>query len=233
MREIICEQGSAQWLEARLGKITASRIVDVMGKLKNGGENADRRGYRMELIAERLTRRTKNHFVTPAMAWGSEMEAFARAEYEIEQDVMVNTAGFVLHPHLDFAGASPDGLVGNDGGLEIKAPETTTYLKWLFDEGVVPAEHRPQMYWNMVCCERQWWDFQAYEPRLEDGLKKSFTRRLPRDEEICQQIEAEVIIFNGEVEQGVEFARRVLAETPSHRRSSLDELMAMAGELIP
>lgn len=198
MRVIDCEQGSAQWLDARRGKITASRIADVLDTLKKGGEGASRRNYRIELLAERLSGRSEDHYVSPEMAWGTEYEAIARASYEVERDAMVDQLGFVLHPTLDYAGSSPDGLVGADGGVEIKCAKTTTHIKWMLAGGV-PEEHQAQCLWNMLCCERQWWDFISYDPRLPDGLKM-FIVRMNRDGARIAQIEDAVIQFNGELE---------------------------------
>jgi hypothetical protein len=199
VREIICDQGSAQWLQARVGKLTASRMVEVMSMLKKGGEGADRRNYRIEIITERITERANEHYISRDMERGSELEPLARSAYEMAQQVLVETAGFVLHPTLDYLGASPDGLVGNDGGMEIKCPRDTTHVRWLTD-GIVPMEHRPQMYTNMLCCEREWWDFCSFSPYF-----KPFIVRLPRDEGEIRKIEEESARFNEEVEAGIRF----------------------------
>lgn len=201
MRTIKCKQGSAEWLEARRGKITASRIADVLAILKKGGEGADRRNYRIEQIAERLSGRSEDHYVSPEMEWGTEFEPMARAAYEIATESMVDTVGFVLHPTLDYAGSSPDGLVGEDGGLELKCPKTTTHIKWLMG-GTVPEEHQAQCLWNMACCERQWWDFMSFDPRMPEGMKV-FIVRMNRDAERIAAIEAEVAKFNDEVEAAI------------------------------
>ena len=201
MRIIKCVQGSAEWLDIRRGKITASRIADVLAVLKKGGEGAARRNYRIEQIAERLSGRSEDHYVSPEMEWGTEFEPIARSAYEIATESMVDTVGFVLHPTFDFAGSSPDGLVGDDGGLELKCPKTTTHIKWLMDGGV-PEEHQAQCLWNMICCERQWWDFMSYDPRMPEG-RKIFIVRMNRDEARIAEIEAEVSKFNDEVEAAI------------------------------
>lgn len=236
MRIVNCEQGSAEWLQLRCGKITASRICDVLAMLKRGGEGAERRNYRVDIVAERLSGRTEDHYVSPEMAWGSEYEALARAEYEMETGAMVETVGFVLHPIYDYAGSSPDGLVGNDGGIEIKAPKTTTHIKWLL-EGKVPEEHQPQMLWNMLCTQRDWWDFVSYDPRLPDGLKL-FIARMQWDHQRGEDVAAAVIQFNSEVEEVVSFLRRRVKERPAppvDTRTDLEQLYAMidAKELTP
>jgi len=236
MRVIKCKQGTAEWLDARRGKITASRIADVMDFLKKGGEGASRRNYRIELMAERLTGRSEDHYVTPEMAWGSEYESRARAAYEVATDVMVDQIGFALHPTFDFAGASPDSLVGTDGGLEIKCPKTSTHLKWMMADAV-PEEHQGQMFWNMLCCEREWWDFVSYDPRLPKGLQ-IFTKRLERDDVQIAKIEEAVAAFNDEVEVALKpLQERVIPEpTPvvdtRSEREQLNELMDRM-ELVP
>jgi putative phage-type endonuclease len=236
MRVIKCKQDTAEWLDARRGKVTASRIADVMDFLKKGGEGASRRNYRIELMAERLTGRSEDHYVSPEMAWGSEYESRARAAYEVSTGVMVDQVGFVLHPIFDYAGASPDSLVGEDGGLEIKCPKTSTHLKWMM-AGEVPEEHQGQMYWNMLCCEREWWDFVSYDPRLPRGLQ-IFTKRLERDEACINQIEEAVVAFNSEVEAALKPLQTLVISEPMPKvdtRSSLEQLNEMLDrmEMIP
>lgn len=234
MRVIKCKQGSAEWLNARRGKITASRIADVMDVLKKGGEGASRRKYRIELMAERLTGRSEDHYISPEMMWGSEYEGMARAAYEVANDVMVDQVGFVLHPTLDFTGASPDSLVGKDGGLEIKCPKTSTHLKWMM-AGWVPEEHEGQMFWNMLCCDRDWWDFVSYDPRLPKGLQV-FTQRLMRDEEEIAKIQDAVVAFNEEVEASLTPLRALVIPEPTpivDTRSAYEQAMDAVGELIP
>lgn len=236
MRVIKCQQGSAEWLDVRRGKITASRIADVMDRLKKGGEGASRRNYRTELLAERLSGWSEDHYVSPEMEWGNEYEKHARAAYEIANDVMVDRVGFVLHPVFDFAGSSPDGLVDTDGYVEFKCPKTTTHLKWM-QAGVVPEEHQDQCLFNMRCEERSWADFVSYDPRLPDGLK-IFIARMERDDKRIAEIESEVIQFNEEVEFAVAQLRKKVVERPAppvDTRSDFDQLMAMmdAQELVP
>jgi putative phage-type endonuclease len=243
MRVIKCEQNTAEWLEIRRGKITASRICDVMAvltrKSKNGvaGEPAAARiKYRTELMAERTTGRVPDHFVTPAMAWGHEYEGRARDAYEIAAGVMVEKVGFILHPTLDFAGASPDSLVGNNGGLEIKCPLMTTHLEWM-EAGVVPEEHRDQMQFNMLCAEREWWDFMSFDPRQQEG-GKVFVRRLERDEKRIAEIEEQVVSLHADVDRVIEAMGLSVYSPPARvvdTRSDYDQLMAMIDqqEMVP
>lgn len=198
---------SDAWLKSRIGKITASRLVDVTSKLakksKNGeagDPSAKALGYKMELVSERLTNVASKHHVTEAMEHGTEYEPMARAVYEMSFDLMVDRIGFALHPTLDYSGASPDALVGKDGLLEIKCPETDTHLEWMM-AGDVPEKHKPQMLWNMVCCERNWCDFMSFDPRIEDPELQSFCVRLDFDQALADKYTAEVVKFNSEIEE--------------------------------
>ena len=197
MRIFDCEQNSAEWIWARTGRITASRMGDLMATLKRGGEAASRRDYRAELIAERLTGKTEDRYLSKEMQFGIEQEPFARTAYEIRTENMVDQAGFVFHPRLDFSGASPDGLIGQDGGLELKCPKTTTHLAYMAT-GAVPEEYQHQMLWNMACAEREWWDFASFDPRLPEKLRL-FIVRMPREEARIDEMEREVLKLNSEV----------------------------------
>src|ERR1700733_13602116 len=236
-------QGSAAWLQARIGLVTASRIKDVLAVLtrasKNGkaGEPAAARiAYRAELVAERLSGRSEDHYVSPEMDHGTEYEPIARSAYEIATGTMVDTVGLVYHPTMPFSGASADGLVDDEGAVEIKAPKTTTHLRWI-QAGIVPEEHQDQCLWVMACCERQYLDFISYDPRLPDGLK-IFIVRMERDEERIKMIEQEVASFNAEVEAACNALRsrvRTSPPAPIDTRSDFDQLIAMIDreELVP
>jgi putative phage-type endonuclease len=197
VRTIDCEQGSGAWLAARAGRITASRVADCLAYTKKGDETQKRADYRVELVAERLSGLAVEKYVTFAMKEGTRLEPMARTEYELVNDVMCDSVGFALHPAMEFSGASPDGLVGKDGGVEIKCPTRTTHVEYLM-AGVVPPEYEPQMVWNMVCCERQWWDFISYCPDFPEPLNR-FIVRLHRDEGRIDVIDREVRKFNAEV----------------------------------
>lgn len=228
-------QGSAAWLQARIGVITASRMKDVMDYLKKGGEGAGRRNYRTELIAERLSGRCEEHYVSPEMDHGTEYEPIARSAYEIANDVMVDTVGLVYHPTMTFTAASADGLVDEDGAVEIKAPKSTTHLKWLLS-GIVPEEHQEQCLWVMACCERQWIDFISYDPRLPEGLR-IFIVRMERDEERIAAMEAEVLKFHEEVEAACSALRTRVVAQPApavDTRTPFEQLEAMIdAEIVP
>jgi hypothetical protein len=171
---------------------------DLMATLKRGGEAASRRDYRAELIAERLTGKTEDRYLSKEMQFGIEQEPFARTAYEIRTESTVDQAGFIFHPRLDFSGASPDGLIGQDGGLELKCPKTTTHLAYIA-AGAVPKEYQHQMLWNMACAEREWWDFASFDPRLPEKLRL-FIVRMPRDEARIGEIEREVLKLNSEIQ---------------------------------
>jgi hypothetical protein len=169
-----------------------------MATLKRGGEAASRRDYRAELIAERLTGKAETRYVSKEMRHGSEQEPFARTAYEIRTENIVDQVGFVFHPRLDFSGASPDGLIREDGGLELKCPKTTTHLAYMA-AGIVPKEYEYQMLWNMACAEREWWDFASFDARLPEKLRL-FVVRMPRDEVRIGEIEREVMTLNNEID---------------------------------
>ena len=202
-----CVQGTQDWFDARNGRVTASRIKHVTNYLKQTKaeleagiwrEGQKRIDYKTELIAEMLTGAAQEHFVNDAMKWGIEQEALAATEYEIASPEDVSTVGFVYHPSIDRAGASPDRLVGKDGLLEVKCPETTTHLEYVL-AGVVPDEHKQQMFFQMRCCERDWCDFMSFDSRLPKRYQK-FIVRLHADEQIMDAIDNEVIKFLGEVD---------------------------------
>jgi hypothetical protein len=211
VRVIDCEQGSDVWLKAREGRITASRLVDVLNYLKKGGESQKRADYRTELVAERLTGLAEDRYVSPEMKWGILQEPFARSAYEVETGNFLDLVGFVLHPTMDFSGASPDGLYGLRGGCEFKCPKSTTHIEYML-AGVVPEEYVPQMTWEMACCERDWIDFVSYDPRMPEDLQL-FICRLMRDEAKIKEYEAEVLKFEGEINSQIARLRGRLLRT--------------------
>lgn len=197
-------QGTPEWLQARAGKVTASRICDVLSKIKSG-EAAARRDYRAQICAEILTGKPQEDgFVSSAMQWGIETEQAARDAYEAAEGVLVDQVGLVLHPVIDRAAASPDGLAG-EGLLEIKCPKTATHLQYLID-GVAPKAYQPQMLWQMACTERPWCDFISFDPRLPEELQL-FKVRFDRDEKRIREMETEVLTFLAEVDATLEGLR--------------------------
>lgn len=197
------EQGTAEWLAIRCGKITASKIKDVMSKAKTGnGESTTRKNYRMQLIAERLTGCVADSYTNAAMAWGTLYEPAARTAYEFISGHTVEQIAFADHPTIALSGASPDGLIHRDGILEIKCPLTATHLDWMLAGGV-PAEHRDQMYWQMDCLERSHGVFVSYDPRLPFHLQL-FTAQLERDENRIAEIRAGVVKLNEDIAAVIE-----------------------------
>lgn len=190
MSEII--QGSPEWHAIRCGKVTASRVADVIAKTKTGW-GASRANYMAELIAERLTGEPAERFTNAAMAWGTEKEPDARAAYEFFRDATVSKIAFVEHPAIAMSGASPDGLVGADGLVEIKCPNTATHLDTLLTQAV-PAKYITQMLWQMACTGRKWCDFVSYDPRLPESMSL-FVKRVERDEAAIAGLEKDVSAF--------------------------------------
>ena len=191
-------QGTEEWFAQRIGKVTASRINDVMATLKSGGEAATRKNYRAQLIAERLTGTKADSFTNAAMQWGTDNEPIARAMYEIKTGSDVEQVGFVDHPSIAMTGASPDGRVGNKGMLEIKCPNTATHIEYLL-AGVAPTEYHNQMLWQMECDGRDWCDFVSFDPRMPEAMQL-FIVRFNKDEDKLSIIRAEVCKFLGEVD---------------------------------
>lgn len=194
------EQGTQEWLLERCGKVTASRIADLMAKTKSGYA-ATRLNYRAQLIAERLTGCVAASFTNAAMQHGTETEPEARRAYEFFVDRDVQQVGFAPHPTIEMAGASPDGLVGDDGLLELKCPNTATHIETLLS-GSIPDKYFKQMQFQMACTGRAWCDFASYDNRLPETMRL-FVKRVPRDEEAIAEIEREVAAFLTEVEETV------------------------------
>jgi len=192
------EQGSPEWLAIRLGKVTASRIADVMAKGKSG-EAATREDYRTELVVQRLTNEPGESFTNAAMEWGIQTEPMARIAYEAQANVFVEQVAFVDHSTIEWFGCSPDGLVSETGLVEIKCPASKTHIKYLLG-GKPPAKYVPQMQCQMAVTGREWCDFVSYDPRLPEDLQL-FVVRLERDEEYIKAMEAEVKKFLGEVSE--------------------------------
>jgi len=191
------EQGTPEWFAARLGNVTASRVADVIAKTKSG-YSASRENYMAQLICERMTNTVAESYTNAAMQWGTETEPLARAAYESIADVLVDEVGYVQHPRIERAGASPDGLIGLFGLLEIKCPNTATHIDTLITEQV-PTKYITQMQWQMVCTGRAWCDFVSFDPRLPSGLQM-FVKRVEFDAEYAATLEIEVVKFLAELD---------------------------------
>jgi putative phage-type endonuclease len=208
-RAEVPRQQTEQWFEKRIGKVTGSRISEVMNYKRDKTESAERKNYRTEKIAEILTGAVQDHYVSPAMLWGREQENAARARYEIEEQTLVEQVDFVPWPEMaDIAGGSPDGLVGTDGIIEIKCPNTTTHIDWMMGNKV-PDQHRDQMLFYLACTGRQWADFVSYDSRLPAEFQ-FFIIRLDRDDERLEELRKEVIKFAAEVQAQIAFMRKLV-----------------------
>lgn len=192
------EQGSEEWFKERLGKVTASRIADVIAKTKTGW-GASRANYMAELIAERLTGVPADKFTNSAMQWGIDTEAEACAAYAFRQNLDLEEVGFVQHPKIAMTGASPDRLVGKVGLVECKCPNTATHLETLLGTPVAD-KYVVQMQWQMACTDRKWCDWVSYDPRMPENMRL-FIRRFPRDDVRIAELEMAVVQFLAELDQ--------------------------------
>lgn len=191
------EQRTDDWFKARLGKVTASRVADVVAKTKTG-YSSSRENYMADLIVERLTGQKASTFSNAAMEYGTLMEPNARAAYSARIGELVEEVGFIDHPTIPMSGASPDGLVG-DGLVELKCPNTGTHLEYLL-AGEPPTKYVTQMQWQMACTGRPWCDFVSYDERLPEHLRV-FVKRIPRDDKRIAELEAEVQKFLVELDE--------------------------------
>lgn len=192
----LIEQGTDAWFAARIGKVTASRVADLMAKTKSG-YSTSRDNYMAQLVCENITKTKAEGFTNAAMEWGTEQEPFARAAYEAKTGEMVEEVGFVPHPKIEWAGASPDGLVGLFGLVEIKCPNTATMIDTLLT-GKVPSKYNTQMQFQMACTERDWCDYVVFDPRMP-AKAQLFIKRVERDNVFIKEMEAEIVNFLAEV----------------------------------
>ena len=195
------EQRTDEWHAVRCGKITASRMNAVMNTLKNGDSGAERRKYIGELVCERLTGEPTPHFQNAAMQHGTELEPLARQAYELETGNLVDEVGFYEHPSIPNAGASPDGLIGDDGLIEIKCPESYTHIETL-RTGEIKQDYIYQMQWQMECTGRKWCDFVSFDNRLPEKLQ-IFIKRVYRDDELIEKMKKQVEAVNSAVDDAV------------------------------
>lgn len=192
------EQRSEEWFAARCGKVTASKIGDIVKRLRNGDWAASRRNYCAQLVNERLSGRAFiPTYTNEYMEWGREQEPAAREKYVEKTGVELTELGFVDHPTIPFSGASPDGLIGDDGLLEIKCLIKANHMEILLNEDL--EKYALQMHWQMACMpKRQWCDFVSFNPELPEDMNL-FIKRLHRDNETIEKVEREVNIFLEEV----------------------------------
>ena len=188
-------QGSEEWLEARLGFCTASRVSDALA----GKDTETRKNYLWQLVAERLTKTPQAGFApNAAMIRGTEQEPIARAAYEAHSGVFVDQVGLVVHPTIKWLAASPDGLVGDDGLVEIKNPNTATHLQYR-KAGKVPTKYKNQMMLQLACTQRKWCDFVSFDSRLPTSKMLFIVRFEPEQKEIDEMLD-KIQVFLSEVE---------------------------------
>lgn len=196
------EQRSPEWFAARCGKVTASRLYDVMARTKSGYA-ASRQNYMAELICQRLTGKPEEEFTNAAMMRGTELEPVAREMYALNEfDAVISEVGLIDHPTIAGFAASPDGLVNDDGLIEIKCPNTRTHLQTL-KTGVPKRQYLLQMHAQMMCTGRKWCDFVSFDDRLPPELAY-FKTRINFDEVLAEEIEQEVVKFLTELETEIQ-----------------------------
>lgn len=194
------EQRTDEWFAARLGKVTASRVADVIAKTKSG-YSTSRRNYMTELICERITGKKSEGYSNAAMIRGTELEPVARSVFEIQTGLVVVETGFHNHPHIDMAGASPDGLIDINGLIEIKCPNPAIHLDALMNQDY-NSRYFTQMQWQMACCERDWCKFVSYCPEFPEGMDLVVID-VQRDSGYIKELENEVIEFLNEIDETI------------------------------
>ncbi len=193
MQVLDIEQGSEAWHKARLGIPTASRFKEIITPAK-GEKSKSYKAYLFELLAERMTQGEEDGYTNEWMQRGNELEAAARSAYEFLYEVEVDEVGLVLND-AGTIGVSPDGLIGNDGGLEIKCPKAANAVRYMVEDAM-PDIYRPQVQGNLWITGRQWWDFVIYHPNLD-----LFVKRIYRDETYIKKMEQHITAFVEELQE--------------------------------
>jgi len=193
-------QGSPEWFDVKRGKISASGMADLTAKTKTGW-GASRANYAAKIIVERLTGLTADSFSNAAMQFGTDNEPQARAAYQFFADADVAQVGFVDHPTIPMAGCSPDGLVGADGMIEIKVPNTATHIETLLG-AAIDEKYIKQMQFQMACTGRKWCDYVSFDPRMPVGLQLKI-QRVNRDDVMIASLEKDALIFLCEIDDKV------------------------------
>lgn len=203
-------QGSEEWLAARCGKVTASRVSDVIAKTRSGW-GASRGNYMAELIAERLTGKPAEQYTNAAMQWGLDTEPQAKAAYAFCYDAEIREVGLVPHPTIAMSAASPDGIVVPDGLVEVKCPNTATHIETLLG-AEIPDKYIVQMQWQMACTGTKWCDFVSFDPRMPARLQL-FVKRIPHDDKRIAELEEAVRGFLSELDAKVTALNALAPET--------------------
>ncbi|EJF82317.1 lambda exonuclease family protein [Bartonella doshiae] len=196
------EQRTAEWFQARLGKVTASNVYNIISKTAKGLPTSKYEDYKMKLMTERLTGETSQSYTTSAMQWGIEHEDDALKEYAFIYDTEVTRCGFIQHPTMEMAGASPDGFVGEDGLVEIKCPQSANHLRFFMDGNIKP-EYIAQIQFQMACTGRKWCHFVSYNPQFvgRSTRLRMKIKRILRDEKHIEEINKAVETFLAEIDQ--------------------------------
>ena len=199
--ESMIAQRSPEWYELRCAKVTASRIGDVIARTQKGW-GAARGKYMEQIVAERISGRPQDMRNVRSMTERADMEPDARDAYWFYTGNEVELVGFVSHPTIEYAGASPDGNVDDDGGIEIKCLDASNHIKLLQGDDSPMLDYMAQMMFQMACTGRQWVDFVSYSPIMPEELKL-FIRRIPRDDDVIAKLEDAVKAFLAEVDDKV------------------------------
>ena len=199
------EQGTPEWFALRLGKVTASRIKDVIATTKTG-YSTSRDKYMTQLLLERITNTVAESYTNDAMTWGTEQEPFARAKYEGLASTLVEQVAFVNHPTILMSGASPDGLVMDDGLVELKCPMSHTHLESIL--GGIDDQYMPQVQWQLAVTGRSYTDLCSYDPRFPEHLQL-VVKRIPRDDDYIAKLEKEVVKFLAELDDKVNKVNKI------------------------
>ena len=207
------QQGSEEWKQARCGRVTASRVHDIVAVTRSGGFTSGRKNYMADLVIERLTGRPAPSYQSAAMLRGIETEPEARFAYALAKGVEVEEVGFVPHPTIDMAGCSPDGLVDRDGLCEFKCPDTSQMIEVLL--GAAPnLNYVSQCHFQMACTGRQWCDLVTYDNRLPPGKTPDdpgmqlHIIRIHRDDKIIAKLDIEVEQFLIDLDATVDLLRK-------------------------
>lgn len=202
-----CEmrQRTAEWFQARLGKVTSSNIYNVLSRTTKNLPTSKYEEYKIKLMTERLVGEISQSYTTAAMQWGIEHEENALKEYAFIYDTEVTQCGFIQHPTIQMAGASPDGLIGENGLVEIKCPQSANHLRFWMTETIKP-EYLAQMHFQMACTGRQWCDFVSYDPRFaeQSAHLRLKVQRIHRNDEQIETINQAVETFLEEIEQDIQ-----------------------------
>ena len=194
---VAVEQGSPEWFQMRLGKVTASRVADILAKTKTG-PSASRQNYLIELAIQRTTGIIQESYSNSAMEWGTQTEPQARVAYEVATNNFVDKVAFIDHPSIKWFGCSPDGLVSDRGLLEIKCPNSATHWEY-FKSKKPPQKYFIQMQAQIAVTNKDWCDFVSFDPRMPDRSQLLIVR-VDRDDAFIAEMEAEIKKFLDEVE---------------------------------